>query len=49
MYKREEFDNKLVEVLKLETGDKLLNIPGINEILSEEFNNVVLQELEGDE
>jgi hypothetical protein len=44
----EQFDNKLEELLKLETPETLLAIPGIYEILSEHFNNEVLADLAAD-
>jgi hypothetical protein len=45
----EQFDAKLEELLKLETPETLLAIPGIYEILSEHFNNEVLADLCADE
>jgi hypothetical protein len=44
----EQFDAKLEELLKLETPETLLVIPGIYEILSEHFNNEVLADLSAD-
>ena len=40
-----QFDQKLVEILSGMTGAQLLSIPGIYEILAEEFNNDVLDAL----
>lgn len=40
-----QFDQKLVEILSDMTGAQLLSIPGIYEILAEEFNNDVLDAL----
>ena len=42
----EMFDNKLEDILARHTGDGLLYIPGVYELVKEEFNNEVLQELE---
>ena len=39
----EQFDNSLREILKNMTAEQLLTIPGIYEIVSEEFNNDVLE------
>ena len=39
----EEFDKILNEILHEKRGDTLLSIPGIYEILSEEYNNDVLE------
>jgi hypothetical protein len=40
------FENKLEEILSRHTGDELLHIPGLYELVREEFNNKVLEELE---
>lgn len=37
-----QFNQKLAEILSGMTGAQLLSIPGIYEILAEEFNNDVL-------
>lgn len=42
---QEQFDQKLVEILNGVTGAQLLSIPGIYELLAEEFNNDVLDAL----
>lgn len=42
----EMFDEKLAEMLEDETGESLLQIPRIYEIVSEHFNNEILEELE---
>ena len=42
---QEQFDQKLVEILSGMTGAQLLSIPGIYEILAEEFNNDVFDAL----
>jgi len=39
---QEDFDNILNSILQGMNGSQLLTIPGIYEILSEEFNNEVL-------
>lgn len=39
---QEEFDRILTGILREMRGDQLLTIPGIYEILAEEFNNDVL-------
>lgn len=44
----EMFDQKLVEILKGYNGAQLLYVPGIQEILSEHFNNAVLDALESE-
>jgi len=44
----EMFDNKLEEILARHTGDALLYIPGLYELVREEFNNDVLRELESE-
>ena len=44
---QEEFDILLDSVLKGIKANTLLTIPGIYEILSEEYNNTVLQIWEG--
>jgi hypothetical protein len=43
---QEQFDQKLAEILSGMTGAQLLSIPGIYEILAEEFNNDVLDALD---
>lgn len=40
----DEFDTILVALIAKQTADALLTIPGIYEILAEEFNNEVLTE-----
>jgi hypothetical protein len=42
---QEMFDKKLEELLDKETGNTLLSIPGVAEILIEHFNNDVLEAL----
>lgn len=42
----EMFDEALQELLSKETGSDLLSIPGVYEVLSEHFNNEVLEKLE---
>lgn len=39
---QQEFDNGLRGILKEMTGEQLLNLPGVYEIVSEEFNNDVI-------
>ena len=39
---QDEFDSILVEMLSEMSGDILLSIPGVYEILAEELNNDVL-------
>jgi hypothetical protein len=41
-----QFDDKLEEILDRQTGGKLLSIAGVYEVLSEHFNNEVIEELE---
>jgi len=43
---QEQFDKILIEILNEYTGAQLLNIPGIYEIVSEEFNNEILERWE---
>ncbi len=43
---QEMFDKKLEELLDKETGGSLLMIPGLYEVVSEHFNNAVLEALE---
>lgn len=38
----DDFDRILVEIINAETPDTLLAIPGIYEVLSEHYNNEVL-------
>lgn len=45
---QEQFDQKLIEILSGMTGAQLLSIPGIYEILAEEFNYEVFDALEGE-
>jgi DNA-directed RNA polymerase subunit RPC12/RpoP len=45
---QEEFDEKLMLILKRYRGSSLIQIPGIYEIVSEYLNNDVLYELEHD-
>lgn len=42
------FDQKLAEILDRSPASHLLFIPGVYEVLSEEFNNTVLDELEAE-
>ncbi len=42
---QELFDEKLEEILDEQTGSTLLAIPGLYEVVSEHFNNQVLDEL----
>lgn len=42
------FDNKLQEILGNMTGAQLLAIPGIYEIVSEEFNNGIIEQYDAD-
>lgn len=42
----EQFDRKLAEILDRDRASSLLSIPGVYEVLSEEYNNQVLEELE---
>lgn len=44
-----EFDDTLIDFLKGKTANELLTIPGIYEILSEEFNNDVINLCRSDE
>lgn len=44
----EEFDTKLIEILSKMTAAQLLSIPGIYEIVSEEFNNNVIEAIEAE-
>jgi hypothetical protein len=43
-----EFDAKLEEILSGMTGAQLLSIPGIYEIVSEEYNNEILEAWENE-
>ena len=38
----DKFDEILVEILNEHRGGQLISIPGVYEILSEEFNNEIL-------
>ena len=42
---QEQFDNELMKILSEYNGRQLLLIPGIYEIVSEHFNNDVLNNL----
>jgi hypothetical protein len=42
----ELFDTKLVEILNGMTAARLLSIPGVYEIVAEEFNNQVIEAIE---
>ena len=42
---QEQFDNELMKILSEYNGKQLLLIPGIYEIVSEHFNNDVLNNL----
>lgn len=44
----EQFDTKLMEILGRMTAAQLMGIPGIYEIVAEEFNNQVIEEIEND-
>lgn len=44
----EMYEDKLERILCEMTADMLLSIPGIHEILSEHFNNQILDELDDD-
>lgn len=44
--KDEEFDEELEKIMNEQPAGNLLSIPGIYEIVSEHFNNKVLQRLE---
>ena len=39
----EEFNNILLEILSEMPANQLISVPGIYEILAEEFNNEILQ------
>ena len=41
---QEQYDNMLIEILK-EDGANIIRIPGIYEILAEEYNNEILKRL----
>ena len=43
---QEMFDDKLYETLDFVTAASLVTIPGIYEILSEYYNNQIIEELE---
>jgi len=43
--KDEEFDEELEKIMNEQPAGNLLSIPGIYEIVSEHFNNEVLQRL----
>ena len=43
---QEQFDNELMDILGDMTAAQIIDIEGIYEILSEEFNNEVLSRLE---
>ena len=43
---QEMFNNKLAEILDQTDGDALLMIPGLYEVVSEHFNNDVIEALE---
>ena len=45
----EEFDERLIGMLSLIQAKQLLDIPGIYEIVSEEFNNDILEQWESDQ
>jgi len=42
------FDSKLTEILGRQTADRLLAVPGIYEVVSEHFNNEVLDAIAED-
>jgi hypothetical protein len=43
---QEEFDNELAKILNETNAITLLTIPGVYELLAEEFNNVVIENIE---
>ena len=43
---QEDFNNILTNILSRQTGAQLLSIPGIYEVVSEHFNNEILEEWE---
>jgi hypothetical protein len=47
--KQEEFDQILLSILREQTAEQLISIPGIYEILAEEFNNEVLDRWENEQ
>lgn len=44
----EQFDSKLAELLDEQPASVLLSVPGVYEILSEHFNNDVIDAIEDD-
>lgn len=44
----ELFDAKLMEILSGMTAAQLLSVPGVYEIVSEEFNNEIIETIEED-
>jgi hypothetical protein len=44
----EQFDHKLLEILSNMSANQLLTIPGVYEIVAEEFNNEILESVESD-
>lgn len=43
-----QFDNKLIEILSEVNAVQLLGIPGIYEILAEEYNNEIIDQIENE-
>ncbi|NIR48314.1 hypothetical protein GWN75_07975 [candidate division KSB1 bacterium] len=46
---QEEFDRRLMKKLEDVKASELIHLPGIYEILSEEYNNEIIEEWEIDE
>lgn len=46
---QEGFDAKLADIINRDPASALLQVPGIYEVLAEEFNNQILMELEGED
>lgn len=44
--KNEEFDEELAKIMDEQPASHLLSVPGIYEVVSEHFNNEVLQRLQ---
>lgn len=49
MNNQDRFDATLLEILGEMTAAQVIDIPGIYEILAEEFNNEVLERMEASE
>ena len=45
--KSADFDSLLIDCINNESGSELLQIPGVYEILSEHFNNQIIEMWEG--